>query len=73
MEISCKIERFEKLHLPENFRFTVAAVHFGLSSTLFLDSPELPNWILHILRRNYFIHDTIKGHMTELKEVGKEK
>ena len=29
------------------------------------------NWIGHILRRNCLLHDSIEGHMTEVKGVGR--
>ena len=28
-----------------------------------------PNWIGHILRRNFLLHDAIEGQMTEVKGV----
>ena len=31
------------------------------------------NWIGHILRRNCLLHDSIKGHMTKVKGVGKRR
>jgi len=31
------------------------------------------NWIGHILRRNYLLHGTIEGQMTEVKGVGKRR
>ena len=30
-----------------------------------------PNWIGHILRINYLLHDAIEGQMTEMKGVGR--
>ena len=29
------------------------------------------NWIWHILRRNYLLHDTVDGHMTRVNGVGR--
>ena len=31
------------------------------------------NWIGHILRSNYLLHDVIEGQMTELKGVGRRR
>jgi hypothetical protein len=31
------------------------------------------NWIGHILRRNYLLHDAIEGQMTKVKGVGRRK
>ena len=31
------------------------------------------NWICHILRRNYLLHDVIEGQMTEMKGVGRRR
>ena len=31
------------------------------------------NWIGHILRRNYLLHDVIEGQMTEVKGVGRRR
>ena len=31
------------------------------------------NWIGHILRRNYLLHDAIEGQMTEVKGVGRRR
>ena len=31
------------------------------------------NWISHILRRNYLLHDDIEGQMTEMKGVGRRR
>ena len=31
------------------------------------------NWIGHIMKRNYLLHDTIGGHMTEMKGVGRRR
>ena len=31
------------------------------------------NWIGHILRRNYLLHDAIEGKMTEVKEVRRRR
>ena len=30
-----------------------------------------PNYIGHIARRNFFLHDAIEGQMTELKAIGR--
>ena len=38
-----------------------------LNSILRMDS----NWIRHIVRRNYLLHDAIEGQMTEVKGVGR--
>ena len=29
------------------------------------------NWVGHILRRNFLLHDVIEGQMTEVKRVGR--
>ena len=31
------------------------------------------NWIGHILRTNYLLHDAIEGHMMEVKGVGRRR
>ena len=31
------------------------------------------NWIGHILRRNFLLHDAIEGQMTEVKGVGRRR
>ena len=31
------------------------------------------NWIGHILRRNYLLHDAIEGQMTEVRGVGRRR
>ena len=31
------------------------------------------NWVGHIARRNYLLHDAIEGQMTEVKGVGRRR
>ena len=31
------------------------------------------NWIDHVLRRNFLLHDVIEGHMKEVKGVGRRR
>jgi hypothetical protein len=50
------------------FKSNEVLEHIGEKKTLLNDIlRRKTNWIGHILRRNYLLHDAIEGQMTEMK------
>ena len=60
----------EKIKCSEKVTNEQLLDRIGEKRTLLNNLRRKANWIGHILRRNYLLHDAIKGQMTEVKGVG---
>jgi hypothetical protein len=67
--------RMEKIKWSEKVTNTQVLEHIG-EKTLLNTCNILcrkANWIGHILRRNYLLHDAIEGQMKEVKGIGRRR
>ena len=66
--------RMEKIKMARESNNEQVIDHIGEKRTLLNNIlHRKSNWIGHILRRNYLLHDDIKGKMTEVKGVGRKR
>ena len=65
--------RIEKLKWSEKVTNEQVIGRIGEKRTLLNILCRKANWIGHILRRNFLLHDAIQGLMTEVKEVGRRR
>ena len=66
--------RMEKIKLSEKVTNEQILERIGEKRTLLINiQRRKANWIGHILRRNYLLHDAIEGQMMEVKGVGRRR
>ena len=69
----CCWRRIENIKCSEKVTNEQLLDRIGEKRTLLNNLRRKANWIGHILRRNYLLHDAIKGQMTEVKGVGRKR